>query len=108
MVSRLQFTTTGGELWVFILVLALSVLTILLSVSIAVLLIRGYRSSPGHQGMLLLALGLIFLTTVPEILRIGLPTFTPIDTTGQSILTSSLELGGLGAIIWAIYGGHSE
>jgi hypothetical protein len=108
MVMLLQFTTTGGDLWVFGVVFALSVLSILLSVSIAVLLVRGYRSGPGHEGMLLLAIGLILLTTVPEILRIGLPTFTPIDTVGRVIITSSLELGGLGAIIWAIYGGSSE
>lgn len=108
MVAPLQFSATGGKLWFAVGIFGLSALTILLSVLIAALLVRGYRRGPGHAGMLTLAVGLVMLTTVPEILRIGLPTFTAVGTVGQSILTSGCELVGLGAILWAVYGGGSR
>ncbi len=107
MVAPLQFDATGGNLWLAVGILVLSVLSILLSVLIAALLVRGYRRGPGHAGMLTLAVGLVLLTTVPELLRIGLPTFTAVGTVGRSILTSGCELVGLGAILWAVYGSES-
>ena len=56
--------------------------------------------------MLWLAVGLIFLITVPEVLRVGLPTATTVGTAGRSILVSACELFGLGTILWIIYGGE--
>lgn len=108
MTPLLQFNTTGGDLWLVVGVLVLSALSILLSVLVAALLVRGYRRGPGHAGMLTLAIGLVLLTTAPELLRIGLPTFTSIGTVGRSILVSGCELAGLGTILWAIYGGGSR
>ena len=102
--TLLQFTTTDGNVWLAAGVLGLSAVTVGLSLMIAVLLVRGYRRGPGHRGMLTLAVGLIFLTTVPELLRIGLPSFTTVGTVNRSLLVSSFELLGLGTILWAIYG----
>jgi hypothetical protein len=56
--------------------------------------------------MLWLAVGLIFLITVPELLRVGLPTATTVGTAGRSILVSGSELFGLGTILWIVYGGE--
>lgn len=103
--TPLQFSTTDGNLWLAAGVLGLSAVTIGLSVLITVLLVRGYRRGPRHRGMLTLAVGLIFLTTVPELLRFGLPSFTAVGTVNRSLLVSSFELLGLGTILWAIYGG---
>jgi len=108
MVAPLQFSTTGGDLWLVVGIFGLSALSVLLSVLIAALLVRGYRRGPGHAGMLTLAVGLVLLTTVPELLRFGLPTFTPVGTVGRSILVSACELAGLGTILWAVYGGSSR
>jgi len=108
MVAPLQFNATGGDLWLVVVIFGLSALSIVLSVLIAALLVRGYRRGPGHKGMLTLAVGLVLLTTVPEVLRIGLPTFTAVGTVGLSILTSGCELVGLGAILWAVYGSESR
>ena len=104
----LQLRATQGDLWLTVAILGLSVLSILLSVLITGLLIGGYRRGPGHAGMLSLAVGLLLLTTVPELLRIGLPTLTGVGTIGRSILVSGCELTGLGTIIWAIYGSGSQ
>lgn len=95
----------GTDLSVAIGVFALSLLSLALSVVIAVVLVRGYRRGPGRRGMLWLAVGLLLLTTVPELLRIGLPTLTGVSTVGRSILVSSAELLGLGAILWTVYSG---
>ncbi|WP_217641994.1 hypothetical protein [Halostagnicola kamekurae] len=89
-------------------VVLLTLLSISLSVGIALVLIRGYRRGPGHPGMLYLALGLVLLTTVPELLRVGLPTLTGVGTAGRSVLVSGSELTGLGIILWTIYGGGSQ
>ncbi|MBX0297246.1 hypothetical protein [Haloarcula nitratireducens] len=101
----LQIRATGSEPAIALAVLAVSVLAIVLSLTIALVLIRGYRQGPGHRGMLWLAVGLLLLTTIPELLRIGLPTATGIDTLGRSLLVSGCELLGLGIILWAIYRG---
>lgn len=58
--------------------------------------------------MLWLAVGLLLLTTVPEVLRIGLPTFTGVDTVRRSVLVSTCELTGLGIILSSIYRGRSR
>ena len=100
-----QLEATGTDPLIALGVLALSVLSVVLSLTIAVVLIRGYRRGPAHRGMLWLAVGLIFLITVPELLRVGLPTATDIGDVGRSILVSSCELFGLGTILWVVYGG---
>jgi hypothetical protein len=53
-----------------------------------------------------LVVGLIFLITVPELLRVGLPTATDIGTVGQSVLVSGCELFGLGTTLWTVFGGE--
>ena len=88
----LQLEATGTDPFVAIGVLVLSVVSVALSLTIAV--------------MLWLAVGLIFLITVPELLRVGVPTATDIGTVGQSILVSGCELFGLGTILWTVYGGE--
>lgn len=103
--TLLQLRATGTEPLIALAVLGLSVLSVCLSVVIAVVLVRGYRRGPDRTGMLWLAVGLILLTTVPELLRIGLPTVTGVGTVGRSILVSCSELLGLGTILWAVYGG---
>ncbi|SMO75369.1 hypothetical protein [Halorubrum cibi] len=101
-----QVETTGSDPLIALAVLALSVVSVVLSVTIAAVLIRGYRRGPAHREMLWLAVGLIFLITVPELLRVALPTATDIGSTGRSILVSGCELVGLGTILWTVYGGE--
>ncbi|WP_251343709.1 hypothetical protein [Haloplanus halophilus] len=104
----LQLRAGGADPLLSVAVVGLTLLSIALSVAIAALLVRGYRRGPGHAGMLRLAVGLILLTTVPELLRIGLPTVTAAGDVGRSLLVSGCELLGLGTIILAVYGGGSE
>jgi len=73
-----------------------------------VLLVRGYRRGPGERELLVLAVGLLLLTTLPELLRVGLPTATGVGTVGRSVLVSGCELLGLGTILWVVYGGGSQ
>lgn len=103
----LQFSATGTEPPIAIAVLSLLVLSVVLSLAIAGLLIRGYRRGPRQTGILWLAVGLLLLTTVPELLRFGLPTLTSVGTAGQSIIVSGFELTGLGTILWTVYGDNS-
>lgn len=102
----LQLEATGTDPLVAIGVLVLSVVSVALSLTIAVVLVRGYRRGPARRGTLWLAVGLIFLITVPELLRVAVPTATDIGTVGQSILVSGCELFGLGTILWTVYGGE--
>ena len=102
----LQLDATGTDPYTAFGVLVLSVVSVVLSLIIAVVLVRGYRQGPSHPGMLWLAVGLIFLITVPELLRVGLPTATDIGTGGRSILVSGCELFGLGTILWTVYRGE--
>jgi len=99
-----QVRAPGADLSIAISVFVLSAVSIVLSGVIAVVLVRGYRRGPGRTGMLWLAVGLLLLTTVPELLRIALPTVTGVDTVGRSILVSATELAGLGAILWSVFG----
>lgn len=101
-----QFEATGTDPWVALAVLALSVVSVVLSLIIAAVLIHGYRQGPSHRGMLLLAIGLILLITVPEVLRVGLPTATGVETIGQSAVVTGCELLGLGTIVWTVYRGE--
>lgn len=103
----LQLDATGTEPAIAVGVLALSVVSLLLSVAIATVLIRGYRRGPGHRNMLWLAVGLLLLTTVPELLRIALPTLTGVGTVNRTIVVSGCELTGLGTILWTVYGDDS-
>jgi hypothetical protein len=104
----LQLEATGTEPLVALGVLVLSVVSMVLSLIIAVVLVRGYRRGPTDHGMLWLAVGLIFLITVPELLRVGLPTATDVGAVGRAILVSSCELFGLGTILWTVYGGEMQ
>lgn len=103
-----QVDATGADPLIALGVLVLSVISVALSVTIAAVLVRGYRRGPAHRGTLLLAVGLIFLITVPELLRVGLPTATDVGSTGRSILVSCCELLGLGTILWTVYGGETR
>jgi len=104
----LQFGATGTEPAIAAAVVGLSVLSVALSLAIAVALVRGYRRGPGRTGMLALAVGLLLLTTVPELLRVALPTATGVGVVGRSVLVSGCELVGLGAVLWTVYGGVSR
>ncbi|GGL73158.1 hypothetical protein GCM10009039_34030 [Halocalculus aciditolerans] len=104
----LQLRVTGADSAVALGVLGLSLLSITLSVIIAATLVRGYLQSPRDTGILVLAIGLFLLTTVPELLRIGLPTFTAVGTSARAVAVSGCQLVGLAAILWAIYGGESR
>ncbi|MFC6875494.1 hypothetical protein ACFQGI_19370 [Halobellus sp. GCM10025813] len=105
---QVQLDTTGANPSIALGVLILSVVSVVLSLTIAVVLIRGYRRGPAHRGMLWLAVGLIFLITVPEVLRVGLPTATNIGNVGRSVLVSGCELLGLGTILWTVYRGGMQ
>lgn len=102
--ALLQFGATGTRPAIAVAVIGLLALSVVISVAIAAILIRGYRRGPRQTGMLWLAVGLVLLTTVPELLRIGLPTFTAVGTVGRSLIVSGFELAGLGAILWTVYG----
>lgn len=104
----LQLRSPSADPVIALAVVGLTVLSISLSVVIAIVLLRGYRRGPGQPGMLYLALGLILLTTVPELLRVGLPTLTSVGTVGRTTLASGCELAGLGVILWTVYGGGSQ
>jgi hypothetical protein len=104
----LQLDATGSAPLVALGVLVLSAVSVALSLAIAVVLVRGYRRGPAHRGMLWLAVGLIFLITVPELLRVGLPTATDVGSAGRSMLVSGCELLGLGTILWTVYGGGTR
>lgn len=104
----LQLRSPSSDPVIALTVVLLTLLSIFLSVGIALLLLRGYRRGPRHSGMLYLALGLILLTTVPELLRIGLPTLTNVGAVGRSVLVSGSEFTGLGIILWTVYGGGSQ
>ncbi|RZV06470.1 hypothetical protein [Natrinema hispanicum] len=103
----LQLRATGTSSLIAVIVVAISVLTIIMSVAIAVVLLRDYRREPGHMGQLKLAVGLLLLASVPELLRIALPTMTSVGVVGRSILVSGCELSGLGIILRTIFGGDS-
>ena len=104
----LQLRSSSSDPLIGLGVVVLALLSIALSVTIALVLVRGYRRGPGRAGMLYLAVGLTLLTTVPELLRIGLPTITGVGAVGRSLLVSGCELSGLGAVLWAVYGGGSR
>jgi len=106
--SLLQLRATGTEPSVAAAVLALSVLSLVLSLGIAAVLVRGYRRGPGRRGMLALAVGLLLLTSVPELLRIALPSVTGVGVVGRSLVVSGCELLGLATILWTVYGGWSR
>jgi len=101
----LQLRATGAEPAVALTVLALSLFSIILSVTIAGTLIRGYLAGPRSTDILVLAVGLLLLTTIPELLRIGLPTLTPVGTSARAVAVSGCQLVGLAAILRVIYGG---
>jgi hypothetical protein len=105
--APLQFGATGTGPAIAVAVIGLLALSVVLSVAIAAILIGGYRRGPRQTGMLWLAVGLVLLTTVPELLRIGLPTFTAIGTVARSLIVSGFELAGLGVILWTLYGDNT-
>ena len=107
MLPTLQLRALGAVPWMALAIFGLWAVSLLLSAGIAVMLFRGYRSSPENRNgaVLLLAVGILLLTTVPEFLRVGIPTATSIGAVGRSVIVSGFELLGLGSILWAIYGG---
>lgn len=65
--------------------------------------IRGYRGS-GNRGLLFLALGIVLLAAVPILVRIVLVNATTVSPELRSVVTTTSELAGLAAILYAIYG----
>jgi len=102
-VVPLQATATGGSPVVVVLLLLGLAVAAGLSLLIAYEALRGYRGSD-DTGMLLLAVGIVLLTAVPNGLRIALPTFTGTPESLRVLVATGSELLGLTCILLAIYG----
>jgi hypothetical protein len=102
-VVPLQATATGGSPIVVVLLLLGLAVAAGLSLLIAYEALRGYRGSD-DTGMLLLAVGIVLLTAVPNGLRIALPTFTGTAESLRVLVATGSELLGLACILLAIYG----
>lgn len=95
-------STVGGSPAVVALVFLSLVLATLLSVYLALRLYRGYRG--GGQGMLLLGVGLVLLTTVPMVLRLALSNVGSVAVVWQETIVTTCQLVGLVVILWVIHG----
>jgi hypothetical protein len=102
-VVPLQATATGGSPVVVVLLLLGLAVAAGLSLLIAYEALRGYRGSD-DTGMLLLAVGIVLLTAVPNGLRIALPTFAGTSESLRVLVATGSELLGLACILLAIYG----
>jgi hypothetical protein len=98
-----QATVSGGSAAVAVLVLLGLAVAAGLSILIAYHALRGYRGSD-DPGMLLLAVGIVLLTAVPNGVRIAVPTFTDAGSGTRVLVSTLLELLGLACILLAIYG----
>ena len=96
-------TATGGSPLVVTLTLLALLLTALLSLVVAVLVIRGYRRNR-DPGRLYLALGLLLLTAGPIALQFVLSNLTTVSLGVRSAAANASKLLGLVAMLYAIYG----
>lgn len=95
-------TTTGGSTTVVLLVFAALALATILSLYLAVRLYQGYRDTGGRM-MLLLGIGLVFLTTVPILLRLVLSNVPSVATTTRTLAATVCQLIGLLIILGVVY-----
>ena len=95
-------TTTPDSLPVAILALFVLGAAVLYSIRIAYTLVRKYRSA-GSSEAGYVAVGLLFLTTVPILLHFVLASIGGIPGDVIDIVTALSELVGLTAILVAIY-----
>lgn len=101
--APLQTAATGGSAVVAVLVFLGLAVAAGLSLLIAYEALRGYRGS-ADAGMLLLAVGIVLLTAVPNAIRIAVPMFTDAPGGTRALLATLSELLGLACILLAIYG----
>lgn len=109
-VSALLQTATdaiGGSPLVVILALLGLLLTALLSLVVAYLVVRGYRQNR-NRARLYLAVGLVLLTAGPIVIQLVLTNLS-VSQVGRAAAANASKLLGLGAMLYAIYGGtHSR
>lgn len=96
-------TATGGEPFVVALTLVGLLVTAILALVVAYLLIRGYRRNR-DRARLYLAIGLVFLTTVPIVIQLVLTNVTEVSPVARSLAANASKLVGLGVVLYAIYG----
>ncbi|WP_224450440.1 DUF7521 family protein [Haloprofundus salilacus] len=101
--SLLQ-TSTGGSPVIVALTLLGLLATVLLSLAVAYLVVRGYRRNR-DRARLFLAIGLLFLTTGPIVLQFVLTNVTTLSPGIRSATANASKLVGLASILYAIYGG---
>lgn len=94
-------TSTGGSPSIVVLTLVGLLITVLLSLVVAYLIIRGY-SQNRNRARLYLAIGLLLLTTGPILSQFVL-TNLGIDPDLRSAIANMSKLSGLGAMVYAIY-----
>lgn len=92
--------TTAIETVVFALGVTLSVALPLAVIAVA---IRGYRGSDGNGTTLKLAVGVVLVTAVPTLLRLGFGSVLP-GGSWTPFVVRSTELSGLLVVIWVMHG----
>ncbi|WP_312911826.1 DUF7521 family protein [Natronosalvus caseinilyticus] len=102
MLTLTPLQSTGGSPIVVTLALATLLVTAVLSLAVAVLLVRGYRRNR-DRARLYLGLGLVFLTTVPILVQFAL-TNAGLSPELRSAAANGSKLVGLAAMLYAIYG----
>lgn len=106
MTRRLATVTTqpGGEdVRLVLAAFALLIVATGLSIYLAVRLYQGYRAR-GSTDRLLLAIGLVLLTTVPMVLRFVLSNVPTVAPAWREVLATSAQLLGLFVILGVLYG----
>lgn len=95
-------TSTGGSPIIVALTLVGLLVTVILSLVVAYLVVRGYGQNR-NRARLYLAIGLLFLTTGPILSQLIL-TNIGVAPGVRSAIANSSKLGGLVAMLYAIYG----
>lgn len=96
-------SANGSNVELILLVFVALVTATLLSLYLALRLYRGYRQS-GSVEMLVLAIGLVLLTTVPMVLRFVLSNVPTIEPAWREVVATTAQLVGLVVILGVIYG----
>lgn len=79
-------------------------LSVVLPLAVVVVAYRGYRRSGGDRTLLLLALGIVLVTALPTLLRIGLATLLGGPPWGGLVVRGT-ELAGLLVIVGVMFDG---
>jgi|AntDeeMinimDraft_5_1070356.scaffolds.fasta_scaffold07373_4 hypothetical protein len=96
-------TTTGGSLFVGVLVFVGQTLAFLLASWIVVRAYRGYQRTSA-PALLWLAIGVALLSAAPTVARFLLPTLTDLPSVTVQVVATSGEIAGLLAILYSIFG----